>query len=93
MGVPTKALLLSHSDSSLQYGTGLNAIRKLASQMIDISEFADDNAMGDSSAAVNASNIIKDNKVYRICKSFFDLDNTVRIVIATEEVSAMHKIT
>ena len=90
MAVTTKVLLVKNDSI---YGTGLNAIRKQASQMIDISDFADAGALGDSSAAVNASNVIKDNKVYRIVKSYFDLDNNLRILVATEESMVMHKIT
>ena len=90
MSIPTKVLCLSTADMS--YGTGLRAIRELADVMIDISDFADDNALGDSSAAVNASSVIKDDKVYRIVKSFFDLDNNVRILLATEEILPSHRL-
>lgn len=91
MAVSTKVLLLSSSDMSL-YGTGLRAIRELSSKMIDISEFADAGALGDSSSATNSTNVVKDDKVYRIAKSFFDLDNNLRILLATEEFLPSHKL-
>ena len=89
MAIPVKAILLPHDN---KYGTGLNAVRKLASQMIDITSYADSNALGDSTSAANASNIIKNNKVYRICKVFYDLDNNQRILLAMEENTNNHVI-
>ena len=62
------------------FGNGLRSIRAKASDLIDISDYAD--ALSDSTSSGNPARIIKNNKVYRIIKTYFDLDNNVRIVLA-----------
>lgn len=81
MPVPVKALLISKTE---ELGNGLAVIRERESEMIPIDEYGN-GELSDSTSSGNPARIIKDNKVYKIIKTYFDLDKSVRIVMAKEE--------
>lgn len=82
MAIPTKAILLGRNE---HLGTGLQAIRTKESTAIEITDFVSDNACGDSTAAANKGFIIKNNKVYTVMRTFMDLDNKCRYIVAKDE--------
>lgn len=80
MAIPLKLLLIKPGDC---LGNGLAAIRERESEFIDISGY--EIAMSDATATTNPGYIIKDNSVYRIIKTYFDLDKSVRIALAKQD--------
>lgn len=80
MAIPIKAILLEKTDN---FGTGLTALRKKEDNAIDISSYVD--AMGDATSSGIRGNIIKNNKVYTIVRTYIDLDKNCRYVIAKNE--------
>ena len=85
MAATTKILLLSKTDAST-YGTGLNVIRELEDNLEDLADDFPDH-LDDSTSSSNWQRIIKNNVVYRIIKTYFDLDNNWRIVMALEDMN------
>lgn len=76
----TKILLLKKGNN---LGQGLAAIRELEDEMIDITDY--ENHFSDSTSTSNTGRIIKDNKVYNVFKSYWDLDKGVCVYLAKEE--------
>ena len=85
MAATAKVLLLSKEDAST-YGTGLNAIRELEDNLEDLADDFPDH-LDDSTASSNWQRIIKNDVVYRIIKTYFDLDNNWRIIMALEDMN------
>lgn len=77
MAVPIKLLILNPEDN---FGNGLRSIREKSSEFIDISDYGE--ALSDSTSSSNPARVIKNNKVYKIIKTYFDLDNNQRVVLA-----------
>lgn len=77
MTPPIKLLILK---PEYKLGNGLKAIREKSSEFIDITDY--ETALSDATSSTNPSYVIKENKVYRIIKTYIDLDNNVRIVLA-----------
>ena len=75
--MPIKLLLLNPED---KLGNGLRAIREKESDLIDISNY--EPGVSDPAITTNPGYVIKDNKVYRIIKTYFDLDKGYRVFIA-----------
>ena len=87
MAIPIKALLIPYDDTM---GNGLVSIREKESELIDITDWSDF-----TSDATNTSNhgfVIKDNKVYKMIKFYFDLDKKCRIVMCKETKETMDMI-
>lgn len=80
MAVSLKLLLLKEGD---KLGNGLAAIRTRESDLIDISAF--EPGVSDPTITTNPGYVIKDNTVYRIIKTYFDLDKNARIFIAKKD--------
>ena len=78
--VPIKALLIGKEE---KLGNGLAVIRERESEMISIDDY--EVAVSDATSSGNPARIIKNNKVYKIIKNYFDLDNNARIILANEE--------
>lgn len=78
--VPIKALLIGKEE---KLGNGLAVIRERESEMISIDDY--EVALSDATSSGNPARIIKNNKVYKIIKNYFDLDNNTRIILAKEE--------
>lgn len=74
--ISCKCLLLSPGDG---LGNGLNAIRTRESELIDISDY--EPGYSDATSTTNPQYVIKDDKVYRIIKTYFDLDKNARIFL------------
>ena len=72
-----KVLLIKAGD---KYGLSLRAIRERANEMIDISSF--EAGLSDATGTTCQACIIKDNKVYRVVRNYFDLDKNERIFVA-----------
>lgn len=85
MGVPTKLLLLSKEDLAA-HGSGLKAIREMESSMMDLPDDFPDH-LDDATSSTNWQRVIKDNVVYKIIKTYFDLDNERRIIMASEDMN------
>ena len=66
-----KLLLLSKDDLVI-HGSGLKAIRDMESSMMDMPDDFSDH-LDDATSSSNWQRIIKDNVVYRIIKTYFDL--------------------
>ena len=82
MGYPVKILLLDPKDN---LGNGLAALRTRESDLIDISGYED--ALSDATSVGGlAAHFIKDNKVYRIFKNYFDYDKKTRVYLARLEM-------
>lgn len=64
---------------------GLVSIREHASEMIDISDWADE-ALSDATSSGNQATVIKDNILYTITRTYFDLDNNCRVILAEYDV-------
>ena len=79
MAVAIKLLILT-PENEKKYGCGLNAIRNLEDKLIDISDWGE--AMSDATATSAYGYVIKDNIVYRVSRTYFDLDNNCRVAIA-----------
>lgn len=77
MAVGLKLLLINTDE---EYTNGLTYIRQHASNMIDISHF--EAGVSDPTISTNPGYIIKDNTVYKVIKTYFDLDTNNRIFIA-----------
>ena len=83
MAIPVKAILLEPHHA---LGSGLRSIREMESDAIDISEFAECDALSDATVQGGSSGyIIHDNKVYRMIKTYLDTDKKIRWVIAKNE--------
>lgn len=80
MAVAVKALLLAKDDT---LGNGLRAIRERESEMIDISEY--EPGLSDATSSTIQQYIIKDNKVYKTIRTYFDLDNNTRLLLCKEQ--------
>lgn len=80
MAIPIKAILLEKADN---LGSGLTALRTKESTAIDISGYGE--AMSDPTSSTNRGNIIKNNKVYTIVRTYINLDKNCRYVIAKNE--------
>lgn len=83
MALPIKLLLIEKGD---KLGNGLAAIRAREGDLMDISDY--ESAMSDSTSTANPNYVIVDNKVYRMIKTYFDLENERRIVIAKEDMES-----
>ena len=83
MIIPIKVLLI---DKNEKLGNGLAVIRERESEMITIDDF--EVALSDATSSGNPARVIKNNKIYKIIKTYFDLDNNCRIVLAKEEENA-----
>lgn len=81
MAVSLKLLLI---DSGDKLGNGLASIRARESEMIDISTY--EAGISDPTITTNPGYVIKNNKVYRIIKTYFDLDKSARVFIAKEDM-------
>ena len=87
MAISVKALLIPYDDTM---GNGLVSIREKESELIDITDWSDF-----TSDATNTSNhgfVIKDNKVYKMIKFYFDLDKKCRILMCKETKETMDMI-
>lgn len=73
----TKALLLSKDDD---HGNGLRAIRELEDELVDITAYQE--LMADNQSWF----IIKDDIVYKIVKTYFDMDKGYVVCICKEDV-------
>lgn len=80
MAPSIKILLL---EEGMGLGNGLAALRTLEDQLIDISEF--EPGLSDATNTMNPGYIIKNNKVYRMLKNYFDLDKNMRVFICKSE--------
>lgn len=80
MSVPIKAILLEKND---KIGTGLYALREKEANAVDISSYGE--ALSDPTSSTNHGNIIKNNKVYTIIRTYIDLDKNCRFIIAKHE--------
>lgn len=80
MAKAIKALLLPKDNP---YGNGLASIRTLESKMVDISDWED--CVSDNTMPNTQGYFIKNNKVYRVVKSYFDFDKNWRIFLAIED--------
>ena len=80
MTVPIKALLIGKEE---KLGNGLAVIREKESEMISIDDY--EVALSDATSSGNPARIIKNNKVYKVIKTYFDLDKNARIILAKEE--------
>lgn len=85
MAVPTKLLLLSKEDL-VAHGTGLKAIREMESSMIALPDDFPEH-LDDATSSTNWQRVIKDDVVYRIIKTYFDLDNNCRIIMASADMN------
>lgn len=83
MAVSLKLLLLKEGD---KLGNGLAAIRTRETELIDISSF--EAGVSDPTITTNPGYVIKNNIVYRIIKTYFDLDKNARIFIAKKDHEA-----
>ena len=80
--IPLKAILLE----TRKEGVGLHVIRKYENTAIDISNFDTSNAPSDPTCCSGGyGRIIKDNRVYRIEKTYMDIDKNVRWLLAVRE--------
>ena len=80
MAAPVKLLLIAKDE---KLGNGLASIREKESEMIAFDDY--EPGLSDSTSSTNPSRVIKDNKVYKIIKTYFDLDKRCRIMLAKEE--------
>ena len=76
---PVKLLLIEKDDSN-----GLINIREHMDELIDL---PDGEMLSDSTCTSNSTRVIKDNKIYTCIKSYFDLDNNFRIIMAKRELN------
>ena len=75
---PVKLLLIEAEDSN-----GLISIRDHMDDLIDL---PDGDMLSDATCTSNTTRVIKDDKVYVCIKSYFDLDNNYRIIMAKREL-------
>ena len=61
---------------------GLRALREREADFIDISDY--ENGLSDATCTTVKQFIIKEDKVYNVVKTYFDLDNNQRILLAKE---------
>ena len=81
MSVSIKLLLLKPGD---KLGNGLAAIRTHEADMIDISDY--EAGISDPTITTCPGFVIKDNVVYHVIRSYFDLDKNCRLFIAKKEM-------
>ena len=79
----TKALLLGRDDD---HGNGLRAIRELEDQLVDITAYQE--LLADNQSWF----IIKDDTVYKVVKTYFDLDKGHMVCICKEDVQPFNKL-
>lgn len=82
-----KVLLVKTGD---EFPNGLKAIRKRASEMIDITSF--DEAISDATSTTCPAWIIKNDKVYKVIRNYFDLDKNERIFLAKLDDEEYNKL-
>lgn len=82
-----KAILLEKNES---LGTGLAALRAKEATAVDITSLAD--GLSDPTSSTNRGNIIKNNKVYTILRTYIDLDSNCRYIIARNENNVFDKV-